>query len=498
MKHINIFAIIAFAMGMCSCSFLEEDTSSLSTPDNFFRKYSECQTTVNGCYIPLKSIYTYTYMLATECATDLAYCASGTYDARLDISPAIPRFGQTVWTNCYLGVQRCNFAIQGIAGSKSITEDQRNELLCETKALRGFYYWTLTSFFGNVPFYFDDVTDKETLNRIALLPRMDAVKTRDAVIDDLLEVAGKVPQIRTSDNDGCRLGAAAAYMIIAECAMWNKKYEIALDALKKIESIYGSLSSYDYTYNVMFRNPNTPESILEIQHTYSQDGLKYYSNVSCICMPYPRTNNTCTYDGVDIPELGDQATAWSGMHPNLFFCQGIQAKMSKDLRKTVNMAWDYNGKAFASVGGRPWMGPKFWCPNQQGTADGNNYKVFRYANALLLMAECYCELNQFDKAVEYLNFTRVRAGIGPYTFRTQARLRDEIRSERGRELIGEFQRKFDLVRWGIWYSAVCDNNDYAALKDNIKPCHEYYPIPDKEVVYSKYALDNKEYEKYGL
>ena len=30
------------------------------------------------------------------------------------------------------------------------------------------------------------------------------------------------------------------------------------------------------------------------------------------------------------------------------------------------------------------------------------------------------------------------------------------------------------------------------------PCHEYYPIPETEVVNSKNNLDNKEYNKYGL
>ena len=53
---------------------------------------------MNGCYIPIKSIYTYTYMIATECVTDIAYCPSGTRDASLDISPAVPRMGSTVWT----------------------------------------------------------------------------------------------------------------------------------------------------------------------------------------------------------------------------------------------------------------------------------------------------------------------------------------------------------------------------------------------------------------
>ena len=99
--------------------------------------------------------------------------------------------------------------------------------------------------------------------------------------------------------------------------------------------------------------------------------------------------------------------------------------------------------------------------------------------------------------------TRVRAGIGNYTYRTPARLEEEIRNERARELFGEFQRKFDLVRWGIWYEATTANSDYAYLQLNteqslIKPCHRYYPIPDTEVAYSRYNLDNKEYAMYGL
>ena len=99
--------------------------------------------------------------------------------------------------------------------------------------------------------------------------------------------------------------------------------------------------------------------------------------------------------------------------------------------------------------------------------------------------------------------TRTRAGLDPYTYRTPARLEEEIHNERARELFGEFQRKYDLVRWGIWYESVTANTDYAYLQLNteqslIKPCHEYYPIPDTEVTYSKYNLDNDEYKKYGL
>ena len=257
MKIKNILYATLFSASLLfqSCS-LDEDTSGISSPDNFFRKYSECQSVVNSCYIPIKSIYTYTYMLATECVTDIAYCPSGTRDASLDISPAVPRFGSTVWTQGYLGVQRCNFAVNGIERAyqnEVLSEEQYLQLLCEAKTLRAFYYWTLTCFFGNVPFYFDDVTDNEVLNRIQVLPRMDADETRATVIKDLQSIAPLVDQTRTYDNEANRLGASCAYMLIAKMAMWNKEWDTALEALQQIETIYGPLSQYDYAQNILFR-----------------------------------------------------------------------------------------------------------------------------------------------------------------------------------------------------------------------------------------------------
>lgn len=495
MKHRIAILALATMMAASSCS-LVEDTSSLSTSDNFFRKYSECQAILNGCYIPLRSLYSYSYMLATECVSDIIYCYSGTLDACLDISPSVPRFGETVWSECYLGVQRCNFAVKGIENCTILTDEQKISLLCEAKTLRGFYYLTLTSFFGNVPFYFEDVTDKETLERIALLPRMDASATRDSVIADLSGIAPLAPQVRTSDTAEARMGAAVAWMVIAKCAMWNKEWDVALNALGKLEDIYGDFTKYDYFENVMFRNKNTPESIFEIQHEFQDGGMSYTSNVACICTPM--RSSGIIYDGVEIPELGNQATTWNSMRPNTYFSQGLMPRKGADRRKAALMAWEYNGHEFNSVNSVPWVGPKFWCPNMQSSYDGNNYKVFRYADVMLMKAECLQELGDEQAAVKYLNFTRVRAGIGEYTYRTSARLRDEIRCERGRELFGEFQRKYDLVRWGIFYQSVLDYTDQEDLKANIKPCHEYYPIPDKEVVYSKYNLDNNEYKKYGL
>ena len=44
-KFYTMAAVAVLAMIGTSCS-LEEDTSSISTPDNFFRNYTECQSVV--------------------------------------------------------------------------------------------------------------------------------------------------------------------------------------------------------------------------------------------------------------------------------------------------------------------------------------------------------------------------------------------------------------------------------------------------------------------
>ena len=114
-------------------------------------------------------------------------------------------------------------------------------------------------------------------------------------------------------------------------------------------------------------------------------------------------------------------------------------------------------------------------------------------------------------ACAYLNEVRRRAGLDPISSSLDAdQLLAEIQDENARELFGEFQRKHDLVRWGLWYEYVVNYNAAAKsdetpygenntrLRDNIRPCHEYYPIPDEQITYSNGALDNDEYNKYGL
>ena len=65
MKRIRQILFFAVSAAMAASCSLEEDTSSLYTPENYFASKAECQSAVNACYTPIKSIYNYTYFLAT-------------------------------------------------------------------------------------------------------------------------------------------------------------------------------------------------------------------------------------------------------------------------------------------------------------------------------------------------------------------------------------------------------------------------------------------------
>lgn len=494
-------AAAAAALLFSACD-LDEHPTSFVGPRDYYKTQAQCLAGLNACYMPINSIYDYGFLIMTECVTDLMYVASGTKDAQLDISPTKPLNGAKIWTQCYRGVMICNSTIAAIERSpltdyaeETARESARMPLLAEGVVIRSFYYWLLTCVFGDVPFYTQEVADNKVMMEIAHLGRMPAAQTRDYLIDELKRYVPYLDPVRSSEVKDNRMGAAMGWMMIAKLAQWNHRWEDARDALLKLEEIYGDLAQYPLE-DIAFRHKNTPESIFEVQRTYTPGGLAVTTNVAAICTPNHTGNGV--YDGVEIPELGTAMTTWTAMRPNSYFFDALQTKRGTDKRKALNLAWDYEGKPFTSASSRPWPGPKFWCPGMQNTADFNNQKVFRYADAVLMMAECQAELNDTDEAVRYLNQVRERAGIAAYVFKNKDALMEEIQKERGRELIGEFQRKFDLVRWGIWYQMTYDYTNYATLKDNMLPCHEYYPIPEKEVVYSGGALDNDAYHAYGM
>jgi starch-binding outer membrane protein, SusD/RagB family len=498
MKQIKIVLLAAlaiFALCISSCKkFLEEKPLSFSSAANFYQTEAQAQAAVNGCYINLYKIYNSSLMCITEYTTDLAYLNAGSADQTFGINPANPGFGDDIWTAAYNGIMICNATIAGIQNSTAIAEAKKPALIGEAATMRALYYYILTSTFGDVPFYTSNASASfDALMLVAKLGRMPAAATRDSLITDLQKWAPAMPQTKSSSIANNRVGAAVAYMLIGKMALWNKEWDVCINAMQKLKDIYGPLSQYPLT-DTWFRNKNKPESIFEVQYS----GTLKVGNAATQLTP-TKASTGAVYDGVTIPELGSVATTFTAATPTNYF---MSLYDTTDPRRNTTLAYTYNGIWFNrpksnNYTGKPWPGPKFWCPDMSNQQDNNNQKVFRYADALLMLAEASNEKGDPTTAMEAINEVKARANTDFVltSYPGKDAFLEEVKKERARELFGEYGRKWDLVRWGDFYTKVkaTSATEVQIIQENLHPYHEYYPIPQAEVDRSGGVLTNDAY-----
>lgn len=542
-------AIVLLIFGAMSCS-LKEKITSYTEGDKYYRSVEQIKTGLNACYSPLKLIYTNMgFWEMCECATDLMYLnIDNQIDAVCDIAPSRPGAASLVWQRGYQGVSRTNsmiFYTDRAVSEGYINENEAAPLYAEAAVLRSFYWYILTSTFGDVPFYTERVTE-ENRTKIVKLPRMSATEIRSFCIEELRKELSAMPARRTYDSGtDYRVGRALGLMLGGRLCLWNKDWDGALEFFGQLETIYGDLSQYPLS-DVPFSVKYSRESIWEVPNIYEANGLQIVGTLASWTTPLRAQNIVSDefaqediisdiYYGIGIPELGSHAMTYTSVRPTPFLCQNLLPYLSDDLRsgeysngaKTArggsgNLAWRWLGydpddagrtgeKQVMFFGSKnadgtwsrmnqsstPWLGNKFWCPDMRSTRDANNYKIFRYAGAVLGLAEANLMKGDVASSLHYLNMVRSRAGLSDLSLADVGGnadlLMEEIRRECAKELLGEYNRKFDLVRWGIWYERTRQYNTGSLISQNVRPCNRYWPIPADQVAASGGVLTNKEY-----
>lgn len=128
------------------------------------------------------------------------------------------------------------------------------------------------------------------------------------------------------------------------------------------------------------------------------------------------------------------------------------------------------------------------------------YPFLRYADVLLLYAEALTELsgNVSQEAINTLNLVRARANAtlattsGDGAITSKIALRSAILEERAKELALEGDRRWDLIRWGIYLDVMnsIEGSDEAGVNKVRDERHLLYPIPQDEIISNKHINEN--------
>lgn len=363
--------------------------------------------------------------------------------------------------------------------------------IAEAKFVRALAYFDLVRAFGEVRKVETPIRNAAQVNSMPKSPVADIY----ALIDADLSFGEQYLPLNWNTASGTskypgRITSGAAKTLHAKALLYRQQWAEAYGLLQSV--INSGQYSLESNYSRIFQTAgeNGPESIFEIQ-AYKGPGGKpdYYTFFA-------------TSQGV----RGSDASGWNmGWGWNAPAQNLVDAYEADDPRKprTILFSGQSDDPAHGGYGRtlpeypavvpRPYWNKKVYAdPAEQAATNdlhGNgayNQRILRYADVILMAAECSNELGQGSQAETYLEMIRARAregkaGVLPKViFQDQAQMRAAIKFERRIEFAMEGERFFDLVRWGD-AQTVLGSLGY-------QPRNKYLPLPQPVIDQSNGAL----------
>jgi hypothetical protein len=474
--RILLTAVLALSLSACKKSFIELVPKTVVTEATFFKTADDYNQAVVGSYVPLRGIYNDAYVMGEMRSDNATYFASpglqgGQFSDKWNISGfldiTINMNGLNKYANCYVGIARTNAILDRIDNS-TIDATLKANLKGQVQFLRAFYYFELVQYFGGVPLHLKEVTSVAE----ASLPRSSVDDVYKQIIADATSAAGLLPAKQTTVG---MVTKGSAKTLLGYVYMTLKRYPEAQTALTDVTGLGYSLMP---NYADIFANRNTAESIFEVQYLAGPQGQQ--NNFAFQFAP--NISNVKNILGVS----GDNSTTggWNKPTPDL-----IAAYETGDTRKAASIAFSFidgNGNTVNDTYCKKYTHGPYANFNNAG----DDWIVYRYADVLLLLAECLNEQGKTGQATTYLNQVRARAGLAVTTAASQTDVRIAIAKERRVELAFENHRWLDLVRTGqaisvmtAFGTTIKQQEPYlpAAAYTNITQNRFIFPIPQSEI-----------------
>lgn len=423
----------------------------------------------------------------------------------------------------YDGVVRCNQTLSLLEATEDIDESNRARIRGEAVFLRAHYHFEMWRMFKNIPYFREGEDDFRRPNDRDIAPE---------IVADLQEAIDLLPE---SQNEIGRITKWGAKAYLGRMYLYLNDYTSAIPLLEEVEAGPFSLNP---CYRDMFTTAGEsgPEMIFSAQASVNDgsggsdngnfgDRLNFPhagSPIGCCGFNQPTQNfvNAHRVDDNGLPlfdsfnDLDDNPPADMPVDPRLDWNVGRDGVPYLDWGVTHDVSF-IRDAAYGSAYSDKKL--KYSGPDQASSVGWSNRQlnpvnvpIIRYADVLLMLAECYAERNSgsdLADAQALVNRIRERAGncaqgpnggavaiddpgityatysVSPYPdgyFSDQETALEAILWERRIELSLEGHRFFDLVRKGIMVETM---NAYFDVEETRRPFLEQAVAEEKNNLY---------------
>ena len=456
-KHISIiagFCVAAFTLSSCSDDFLEVTNPAGEPLEEYYTTDEHLNEALTSAYAPLHwpdwdgTAYNDLTCDAEILGDDFWVGGANISDNQhwhklFNFEGDGNNTLGTLWGDFYSGIKRCNDVIKYCSWGGG-TDDNRRSLEIQARLLRVYYYNILWHYYGNVPFYLENLSDPY------VAPQLKADEIYNMLLPELEEIiASGVLPMRWSVAESGHVSQAMAYMLYAEMVMYQNdtaRYPQALNYMKQI--ISDSQYSLNPDFNDLWNESGEwcSESIFEINYD-DDNGQRDWST--------PLYAGGTVFPTLCSPNGWSGGEGWDGGNDGWGFLpmrvEAYEMYANNDLRRDAT-CWDVRGYTYTER----YQDTHIWhgkyrpqtinnqdCPSSKNLNYNNNKRIYRYAETLLNAAELLLQTGGSGaEAAGYVNEVRERAGLDKLSSVTI----DDILTERHLEFCGEGKRYFDLVR----------------------------------------------------
>ena len=454
--------LLAVALG-CSDE-LDLSNNNATSTSNFGSSASQVEAAVNGAFHPITNTFFWGRIIHTGALLrsdefNVIPFGSNTAMSTFLGGPG-DRWATEPWQELYKSIARCNNIIANVTADGIPNDAVRNPLVGQAYFLRAFDYWYLVNLYRNVPL----ITEPQNLDNL-LVSQASPEAIWDQIIADLEMAETLLPDSWTGEDLG-RPTSGSATALKGKSHLYRGNWNEAITAFTSVVNSgrYGLLPGDRYGENFGITNENNMESVFELQY------LGQTTFIWGVDIPGTGTLGNFHIDYAPPSKSPDRSHIVNPWLKDLYENNGDEIRRNESIVFDYPGATGYGGTAYMTdfvdditTANDNAMEPIFtrkYAGLDLGTRDavdflgtnvGNNWRIIRYADVLLMLAEALNEMGRTGEAATYVDQVRDRAGITPITgvVTTQADMRQAIIDERAMELAIEGHRFFDLVRWGL-------------------------------------------------